>query len=341
MRSNRRWINTLVVIDMVTDAVLAREGFEYEGPIAEAAGETTTTTLTEMIRNASWEAGVMYFAEKPGIKGLVSVKDITGEDTLVARFPIYDKVDAGAIAEGSDFTTNSALDTSGSADATVSEHAIKFTVTDMSINATVEDVMNPSDAISKKAVSEGSIAGRAAAEALQRLQDQDICALFSAFNSSTGSNSGPLTQTLIINAVTQLNVDNIPGDRRAAALHSKQWQALLPVFDDANVFGAQGAEAVATGAVGSIYGVLIFETNNIRTATVSSSTVYAGAVMHVSAVGLGTKGPLPQGEAERDASLRATELVFTGVWGEVEYRGQATTNGRGGAGVYFYSNTTN
>jgi hypothetical protein len=29
------------------------------------------------------------------------------------------------------------------------------------------------------------------------------------------------------------------------------------------------------------------------------------------------------------------------VWGEVEYRGQATTNGRGGAGVYFYSNSTN
>lgn len=305
------------------------------------AGETTTTTLTEMVRNAAWAEGQLYFAERSGIKGLVSEKDITGEDTLVARFPIYDKVNAGAIAEGSDYTTNSALDTTGSADATVSEHAIKFQVTDLSLNATVADVMNPSDAVNKKAVSEGSIAGRAAAEALQRLQDQDICALFSAFNSSTGSNSGPLTQTLLLDAVIQLNVDNIPHELRSAALHSKQWQALLPVFDDANVFGAQGAEAVSTGAVGSIYGLLIFETNNIRTATVSGSTVYAGAVMHASAVGVGTKGEMPMSEAERDASLRATELVFTGIWGEVEYRGQATTNGRGGAGVYFYSNTTN
>lgn len=304
-------------------------------------GETTTTTLTEMIRNASWNAGQLYFAERPGVSGFVTVKDITGEDTLVARFPVYDKVNALAIAEATDFTTNSALDTSGSADATVSEHAIKFSVTDLALGATVEDAMSPSNAVTQKAISEGGIAGRAAAEALQRLQDQDICALFSAFNSSTGSNSGPLTQTLFINAITQLNIDNIPTDRRVAVLHAKQWQALLPIFDDANVFGAQGQEVVATGAVGTIYGVLVFETNNVTTATVSTSTVYAGAIMHPSAIGLGVKGSMPMLEAERDASLRATELVATGVWGEVEYRGQATTNGRGGAGVFFYSNTTN
>jgi hypothetical protein len=305
------------------------------------AGESTTTTLTEMLRNASWNAGQLYFAEKPGVSAFVTFKDITGEDTLVGRFPIYDKVSAAAIAEASDFTTNSAIDTSGSADATVSEHAIKFTITDLALNATVEDVMNPSDAVQARAVSESGTAGASASEALQRLQDQDITALFSAFNSSTGSNSGPLTQTLLINAISQLNIDNIPSDRRVAVIHARQWQALLPIFDDASVFGAQGAEIVASGVVGTLYGVLAFMTNNVTTATVSSSTVYAGAIMHVSAVGLAQKGAIPMIEAERDASLRATELVATGVWGEVEYRGQATTNGRGGAGVYFYSNTTN
>ena len=305
------------------------------------ANETTTTTLTEMLRNASWNAGQLYFAERPGVTGFVTQKDITGEETLVARFPIYDKVSALAITEASDFTTNSALDTSGSADATVSEHAIRFEITDLSLNATVEDVMTPSNAVNAKAIVEGGIAGRAAAEALQRLQDQDVCALFSAFNSSTGSNSGPLTQTLFINAITQLNIDNIPTDRRVAVLHAKQWQVLLPIFDDANVYGAQGQEIIATGAVGTLYGVLIFETNNVTTATVSTSTVYAGAIMHPTAVGLATKGSMPMIEAERKASLRLTQLVATGVWGEVEYRGQATTSGRGGAGVFFYSNTTN
>lgn len=305
------------------------------------ASETTTTTLTELVRNASWNNGQLYFAEKPGLMDFVTMKDISGEDTLVARFPIYDKLSALAIAEASDFTTNSAIDTSGSADATVSEHAIKFTITDLQLGASVEDVMSPSNAVTQKAISEGGIAGRIAAEALQRIQDQDIAALFGAFNSSTGSNSGPLTTTLLINGITQLNMDNVPDDMRVAVLHAKQWQALLPNFDDAAVFGAQGQEIVATGAVGKLYGALIFQTNNVQTATVSSSTVYAGAVMHPSAVGVGVKGTMPMMEAQRDASLRATELVATGVWGEVEYRGQANTNGRGGAGVYFYSNTTN
>jgi hypothetical protein len=62
--------------------------------------------------------------------------------------------------------------------------------------------------------------------------------------------------------------------------------------------------------------------------------------MHPTAIGLGTKGSMPMMEAERKASQRLTQLVATGVWGEVEYRGQATTNGRGGAGVFFYSNTS-
>lgn len=305
------------------------------------ANETTTTTLTEMLRNASWNAGQLYFAERPGVTGFVTIKDITNEDTLVARFPIYDKVSALPIAEATDFTTNSPLDTSGSADATVSEHAIRFEITDLSLNATVEDVMSPSNAVTARSISEGGIAGRAAAEALQRLQDQDVCALFSAFNSSTGSNSGPLTQTIFINGITQLNIDNIPTDRRVAVLHAKQWQALLPVFDDANTYGAQGAEIVASGAVGTLYGVLVFETNNVQTATVSTSTVYAGAIMHPTAIGLGKKGSMPMIEAERYASKRLTQLVATGVWGEVEYRGQATTNGRGGAGLFLYSNTTN
>lgn len=305
------------------------------------ADETTTTTLTEMLRNASWNAGQLYFAERPGVTSFVTIKDITGEDTLVARFPIYDKVSAAELTEATDFTTNSALDTTGSADATVKEHGIRFVITDLTLGATVEDVMTPSNAVTARSVTEGGIAGRAAAEALQRLQDQDVCALFSGFDTSTGASTGPLTQTLLITAITDLNVNNIPTDRRVTVLHAKQWQALLPLFDDANVYGAQGAEIVATGAVGTLYGTLVFETNNVQTATVTSSTVYAGAVMHPTAIGLGVKGPMPQIEASRQASLRATLLVATGVWDEVEYRGQATTNGRGGAGVYLYSNTTN
>lgn len=307
------------------------------------AFESTSTTLTEIVRRESYAAGVLYYAEKPGVAGFVTRMDIGGSDpTLTKRFPIYDKVNAAAIAENSDFTTNSALDTSGSVDVTVSEHAIMFTITRLALGATVEDMVSvqTGSAVAMRAQQEGGIAGRAASEALQRRQDQDITALFSGFNSSTGSNSGGITTTLFLDARAQLDIDNIPDNPRVCVVHPFQWKSLLPNWDDASVLGAAGAQVVATGAVGKIYGVDFFQTSNVATATVSSSTVYAAAVMHPDAIALSVKGPMPQFETESDASLRAIELVATGVWGEAEYRGGATTSGRGGAGVYLYSNST-
>ena len=103
------------------------------------ANETTTTTLTEVIRTETIGAAVLGYESRPGVSMFVTVADITGQATLKYVFPIVDNVSALAIAEGSDFTTNSALDTSGSASATVSEHAIKSNVSDLSIGASQED----------------------------------------------------------------------------------------------------------------------------------------------------------------------------------------------------------
>jgi hypothetical protein len=305
------------------------------------ASETTSTTLTEVIRQAAYAASAMYFAERPGVSNFVARQDISGQQTLTARFPIYDKVSATAIAENTDFTTNSALDTTGSVDVTVSEHAIRMIVTNMALGATVDALLaSPSPELSAAARNQGGIVGAAMAEALQRRQDQDITALFAGFDSSTGSNSGALTSTLLLDAIETLDVNNIPSLPRVSVLHPKQWGDLRPTFDDAAVYGRPGAQTVETGIAANVYGVDIFQTANVGTATVSASTVYAGCVMHPAAIALATKGPLPDIATEYDASLRAHEVVGVGVWGEGEYRGGATTNGRGGAGVYLYCNTT-
>jgi hypothetical protein len=297
------------------------------------ANETTSTTITEVIEREAYAESALYFAEVPGLAGLVAKKDLTGLPTLVARFPIYDKVSSTAIAENTDFTTNSVVDTSATVDVTVSEHAIKFTITDLGNEASRDNIAQASG--------EGGIVGRMAAEATQRRQDQDISALFAAFNSSTGSNSGAITSTLLITAIGQLDIDSIPRNPRVTVLHPFQWRTLIPVFDEANVYGPQGQQIVTSGMVSSnLYGASLFVTANVATATVSSSTVWAGAVFHPSAVALATKGAMPKMEAERDASLRGFEVVATGVWGEAEYRGGVTTAGRGGAGVYLYSNST-
>ena len=295
------------------------------------ANETTSTTVTEVIERNAYAASALYFAEVPGVDQFVTVKDLTGQNTLVARFPIYDKVSAVAIAENTDFTTNSVIDTGASVDVTVSEHAIKFTITDLGADATVDNLSG----------GEGSIPGQMAAEATQRRLEQDLTALFSGFDSSTGSNSGAITSTLLITAIGQLDIDSIPRNPRTAVLHPFQWRTLIPVYDESDTYGPQGQSVVTTGLVSqNLYGANLFVTANVATATVSASTVWAGGVFHPSAIALATKGNMPRMEVERDASLRAFELVGTGVWGEAEYRGGATTSGRGGAGVYLYSNST-
>lgn len=308
------------------------------------ANETTTTTLTETIRTETIAAAVLGYESRPGVFGFVTSADLTGQPTLKHVFPILDNISAGAIAEGSDYTTNSALDSTGSASATVSEHAVKSTIADLAIGATQQDfVGTPSGAVATAAGARAATIGTMFARALVKLRDQDLTALFSAFNSSTGTNTGALTSTLFTDAVGLLDVNNISDDRRVATLHPTQVKALVPVFDDASTFGAAGASIINRGQAGfgMLYGADVFRTTNVATATVSSSTVYAGAIMHPDAIGLVNKEMLPVVEVERDASLRSVEVVGTGIWGETEYRGGATTSGRGGAGVYFYSNTTN
>jgi hypothetical protein len=307
------------------------------------ANETTSTTVTELVRQAAYASGALYFSTKPGVSNFVAKLDITGQPTLTARFPIYDSVTATAIAENTDFTTNSAVDTSGSVDVTVSEHAIRFIITTLSLNATVEDMLAPipSPALAASANAQGGVVGEMIAEAIQTRQDKDITALFASFDSSTGSNSGAITTTLFQSAITTLDSNNIPSLPRVAVLHPFQWGSLRVAFTNASTYGMQvGEDVVRRGVTASVLGVDIFTTGNVGTATVSTSTVYAGAMFHPSAVALATKGALPEIASEYDASLRAVEVVGTGVWGEAEYRGGATTNGRGGAAVFLYSNST-
>lgn len=307
------------------------------------ANESTTTTLTEMVRQAAYARGVLYFSTRPGVSNFVAKMDITGQPTLTARFPIYDSVTATAIAENTDFTTNSAVDTSGSVDVTVSEHAIRFIITNLALNATVEEVLSPipSPALASSAQAQGGIVGEMCAEALQTRQDKDITALFASFDSSTGSNSGAITTTLFQSAITTLDSNNIPSLPRVAVLHPFQWGSLRVALTNASTYGMQvGEDVVRRGVTASVLGVDIFATGNVGTATVSTSTVYAGAMFHPSAVALAQKGSLPEIASEYDASLRAVEVVGTAVWGEAEYRGGATTNGRGGAAVFLYSNST-
>jgi hypothetical protein len=305
------------------------------------AAETTTTTLAKVIRQAVYAKSALYFAERPGVANLVTFMDVTGGESNTARFPIYDKVSGASIAENTDFTTNSSLNASASVDVTVAEYAIRFIVTNLSIGATVDDILgNPSPVVSARAANTGGMLGTVIAEAIQRSQDQVVTALFSTFSSSTGSNSGNVTTTLFLAALTMLDINSIPTTPRVAVMHPKSWGDIRPTVSNVATYGMPGDQVVKTGFAANIWGVDVFVTANVGTATVSSSTTYANTIMHPSAVALAQKGPLPQIVTEYDSSLRAHEIVGTGVFSAAVYRGGATTSGRGGAGVFLYGNST-
>ena len=69
-------------------------------------------------------------------------------------------------------------------------------------------------------------------------------------------------------------------------------------------------EALRTGYVGQVAGVRIFESANVAAPAGDS----VGGIFHRDALGLATMQDI-QIEQQRDASLRANELVATAVYG--------------------------
>jgi hypothetical protein len=69
-------------------------------------------------------------------------------------------------------------------------------------------------------------------------------------------------------------------------------------------------EAMREGYIGRIVGIDIFETSNV---VEDSATAYSGAVFSRDALGLAMMRDISI-ETQRDASLRATEIVATAVY---------------------------
>ena len=97
----------------------------------------------------------------------------------------------------------------------------------------------------------------------------------------------------------------------------------------ANPNGAVGNEALRAGFIGSLAGIPIYETGNIS--NTDNAGDYRGAVFHKDAFGLAMMQDLKV-ESQRDASLRADEIVATAVYGvgtlqsssSIEVRGDST-----------------
>ena len=265
------------------------------------ANESTSSTLSELYTEIVTEA-LFVASERSIMRPLVRNYAVTGGGKSV-EVPIYSAVSAAAVSEASDLS-NTAIDPT-SKTITCSEHGIMTTLTDLGRNAAPRNV--------------AADIGRLFGEAIAKKIDKDLTALFGGFSTTVGSASTAMSASLIFQAVAKLRAAGVPGENLSAVIHPQVAFDLKSGLTNtfANPNPGVGNEALRTGLVGQIAGVNIFETSNIADASGNDPGTtgdYKGAVFHSDALGLAMMQDLKI-ETQRDASLRADEIVATAVYG--------------------------
>ena len=261
------------------------------------ANETTSTTISELYTEIVAEA-LFVASEQSIMRNLVRNYTIVGGGKSV-EVPIYATVSASAVAEATDLS-NTAVNPS-SVTITASEVGIMTTLTDLARNSASRNVA-------------GDI-GRLFGEAIAKKVDSDLSALFTGFSTEKGGGAGQeLTIQDLFEASAELRTANAPAPYYGV-FHPKQIfnvkKALTNTFAGSSNIPDLGNEAMRTGFVGTIAGIQIFESSNI---SVDGSDDSIGGVFSQDALGLAMMQDLKI-ESQRDASLRADEIVATAVYG--------------------------
>ena len=260
------------------------------------ANESTSSTLSELYTEIVAEA-LFVASERSIMRPLVRNYAVTGGGKSV-EVPIYSAVSAAAVSEASDLS-NTAIDPT-SKTITCSEHGLMTTLTDLARNSEPRNVA-------------GDI-GRLFGEAIAKKIDTDLTALFGGFSTTVGSASTAMSASLIFQAVAKLRANAVPGDNLSAVIHPQVAFDLKSGLTNtfANPNPGVGNEALRSGLVGQIAGVNIFETSNIANA--GNAGDYKSAMFHRDALGMAMMQDIKL-ETQRDASLRADEIVATAVYG--------------------------
>ena len=265
------------------------------------ANESTSSTLSELYTEIVAEA-LFVASERSIMRPLVKNYAITGGGKSV-EVPIYAAVSAAAVSEAADLS-NTAINPT-SVTITASENGIMTTLTDLGRNAAPRNV----------AADIGKLFG----EAIAKKIDTDLTALFGGFSNTVGSATTVMSAALIFNAVAKLRATGVPSDNLACILHPNVAFDLKSGLSNtfANPNPGAGNEALRTGFAGQIAGVSVYETSNMADASGNNPGTtgdYKGAVFHSDALGLAMMQDLKI-ETQRDASLRADEIVATAVYG--------------------------
>ena len=261
-----------------------------------------TTTLTGETSNVSdllpsIVAEALFQAQERSImRNLVKNYTMGANNGKTITVPKWTATAAGDLTEGTDMS-NTALDTT-SAVLTVSEVGVMSTITDLALRTSAANVV--------------ADAGRLMGEAIAKKMDQDLLGLFDGFGTAIGNGATQISAASIFEAVARLRAAGVSGDDLFCVVHPYVAYDIKSGLTNtfAGHAGDLSNEALRSGYVGTIAGVNIFESSNIADTAGASK----GAVFHRDALGLAMMQDINI-ETQRDASLRATELVATAVYG--------------------------
>jgi hypothetical protein len=264
------------------------------------ANETTSSTLSELYTNITQEA-IFTFQETSVMRPLVTLYPLTGSGK-VAEVPVYPAISAAAVNEATDLSNTAVNPTS--ATITASEIGVMTTLTDLGASSASRNV--------------GADIGKLFGEAIAKKVDTDLCALFSSFTTNTGGAAGTeLTADLLFKAQAQLRTLSVPAPYYGV-FHPKALFNLKKTLTQAGYSGTAtaiseiGNEALRNGYIGRIAGIDVFENANL---SIDGSDDSIGGVFHPASIGLAMKEDFKV-ETQRDASLRATEIVASIVYGK-------------------------
>lgn len=262
------------------------------------ANESTTTSLNDLLPSIVAEA-LFVAQERSLMRGLVRNYTLPAGSGKTITVPIYPAQTAASVNEATDLT-NTSIATSGAV-LTVGEVGLMTTVTDLARVASASNVV----------ADVGNLFGTAVATKM----DKDLTALFAGFSATVGGTSTTLTAALVAQAIMKLRGQGIPMADVAVVLNPDVAYDFVASLTNTFANPAGGVaqnEAMANGMVGRFMGVPIYITANVLNNGTAGD--YVGAVFHRDALGIAMLQDIKL-EAQRDASLRADELVATAVYG--------------------------
>ena len=266
------------------------------------ANETTSSTLSELFTNITQEA-IFTFQETSVMRPLVTTYPISGSGKTI-EVPVYPTISASAVNEASDLSNTAVNPTS--ATITASEIGVMTTLTDLARDSASRNV--------------GADIGKLFGEAIAKKVDTDLAGLLDDFASANdqGGAGTELTADLLFKAQAILRSANVPAPYYAVfhpkATFNLKKTLTQPAYTTSSsgyAISEIGNEALRNGYIGRIAGIDIFENANISIDAYDDSF---GGVFHPQSLGLALKEDFKV-ETQRDASLRATEIVSSITYG--------------------------